>query len=296
MKIKVQSLVALVIFCLSFKAMAYESYRLTSPIDLKVYDRGVMVQLAQLPVGTILEIDQRDRLGPTRFERQNGSIAYSQRGWVGVVNIELARSPRFHSDLEYAYNRFYRPHRGDRFYVSVAIDQLARYLGSTAPRRPAPPVYTPAPVPPRGGVNMYEVCYERPRTQWVTTREDQARAGRRNTAIGAGAAVVGIILGGSNNGDLRNLGTALTIGGAALATVGLVQSSNARSPITVYDQSCETYYTRDTRTRTVMISGQRCVTERYYSRSWNHEVEYFQTTCHGGQRFHSFERHPDFWY
>jgi hypothetical protein len=278
---------------MAMNAWASDLYELRSPMDVKMLYRGVLEHVAVLPAGTVVTVDFFDTLPRTRYQQQNGRILMSQRGWVSVENIQFSRHPRRGSDQEYALGLL-GPRSRASLFVSEAIPELSRYIGSNnrRPVRPAPaPVYVPA----RPAYNMYEVCYEQPRTQWVTVKEEQARAGRRNTAIGAGAAIAGIILGGSNNRDVRNIGTAITIGGAALATVGLVQLSNSQGPVTVYDTTCEQYYIRDTRTRTVMINNQRCVTERYYSHSWDRQVEYFTTTCQGS-RYYSFERHPDFWY
>lgn len=280
------------LFFVVLSAQAFERYELTTPIDLKVYYRGVLEHVAQLPVGTQVDVDFMNRLGRVPYETTpGGRIVHSRRGWVGVEGIRPVRRPHYGSDLEYAMRRVNARQYDEQFYVSEAIPSLAHFVRAPRPTPPVVrPIHTPAP-----GYNMYERCYVEPRTHWVTQKEEQARHGRRNTAIGAGAAVIGLILGGSNDSGVRNIGTALTIGGAALAAVGLVQMGTAQSPVTVYEQQCDQYYVRDTRVRTVTYQSQRCTTERYYSRSWDREVEYFQTTC-SGTTYYSFERNPELWY
>lgn len=287
---KLISLILLLSTVLTSQVFGAESYRLNRSIELKRFYRGVLEHIAVLPPGTEVTIDSRSKMGRgTRYEDLNRMIYPSRGEWVELIDFRLNFRPSRGSDLEYADHQVGRGSRHDRFYVSDQLYSLASYVP------PARPVYTPRPTYTTTSYNAYEVCYVQPRTQWVTVRDEQARAGRRNTAIGVGAAVAGVLLGNSNDRGTRNLGTVLTVGGAALATVGLVQISNSKDPITTYNEDCRQYYTRDTQVRYVTIQNQRCTTERYYSRSWDREVEYFQTTC-SNARYYSFERNSDFWY
>lgn len=273
-------------------AFANETFTLKQSIELKRFYRGVLEHVAVLPPGTRVSVDSYSKLSRgTQYEDVTRRIFRSRGEWVELVDFRLNFRPMRGTDLDYAQMDLERGSRRDRFYISETFYQFSDYF---APPRPAP-VYTPRPTYTNTGYNSYEVCYVQPRTQWVTVRDEQARAGRRNTAIGIGATVAGILLGNSSDRGTRNLGTVLTVGGAALATVGLVQISSAKDPITTYNDECRQYYTRDTQVRYVTIENQRCTTERYYSRSWDREVEYFQTTC-SSQRYYSFERNSQFWY
>lgn len=285
---KISTVSAWLMLALSvLSAQANERFILNGPMELKVLNRGILEHVANLPAGTIIDVSSRDHLPPMRYVSDSRRILFSRSGWVRVDHFELNFRPRYGSEIEYAEDRMMRNRGYENFYISDVYLQRATPI--IPDRRPVH--YTTT----RGNYNSYEVCYTQPRTAWVTVRDDQARVGRRNTAIGVGAAVAGILLGNSNNRDARNVGTVLTIGGAALATVGLVQISNSKDPITVYNEECRQHYVRDPQVRYVTIQNQRCTTERYYSRSWDREVEYFQTTC-SSSRYYSFERHSDFWY
>lgn len=279
-------------FCSLASSQAKELFTLTKSVELKRYYRGVLEHVAILPPGTDVTIDSYSRLSrSTRYEDVTRRIFRSRNEWIELVDFRLNFRPIRGTDLDYAQMDLERRTHRDRFFIS---ETFTHFSDDFAPSSPAP-IYSPRPIYNHSGYDTYEVCYAQPRTQWVTVRDEQARAGRTNTAIGIGAAVAGILLGNSSDRGTRNLGTVLTIGGAALATVGLVQISHAKDPITTYNDECRQYYTRDTQVRYVTIENQRCTTERYYSRSWDREVEYFQTTC-SSQRYYSFERNSQFWY
>jgi len=287
---------SLILSCfVSLAAQAQERYRLSQPLEVRTMYRGVLEQSMELPTGTILEIDSFENIGRARYVTQNGQILTSRRGWVRVHNIELNRQPRYGSELEYGMDRFLRRTSREAYYVSEAIDQLGVRLGRVTRYEPIPQPRVQDRVVVRDtSFNSYEACYTQPRTQWVTMNQRQRSNGNRNALIGTGLAIGGLILSGSNDNGVRDLGRVVAVGGAALAVVGLVQVSNSQSPVTVYDTRCEQYYVRDTQVRTVYIENQRCSTERYYSRSWDREVEYFQTTC-SGNRYYSFERNSQIW-
>jgi hypothetical protein len=271
-------------------AQASERYRLTTSMGMKSLYRGVLEHVAEIPAGTIVEINLRNQIGPQLYEDENRRVFNSRRGWISIVNIEPQQRVYAGSELDYAIDRLRRS-RGDMF-ISETIFQNSNYL---QPVRRHVPVRDPVVSRPAPGFNSYEVCYVQPRTQWQTLNRQQADRGRTNAVIGGAATIAGLLLGGSDDRGVRNVGTALTLGGAVLATVGLVQMSNARGPVTVYDTRCDQYYRRDPRPRHVTIQNQRCVTERYYSREWNREVEYFTTTC-SGATYYSFERNRQIWY
>jgi hypothetical protein len=275
-------------------AMARDSYRLNQAMDVKILHRGLLEQAVQLPAGTIVEVDFSDSIGPQRYIERNGRVVMSRGGWVRLRNIELNRAPRYGSELEYGVSRFQQNSRFDDYFISSGIGQMASLIRSNRGYVTSAPVHTTTRTVTTTSFNSYEVCYSQPRTVWVTQNEAQARAGRRNALIGTGAAIAGILLSGSNDRGVSNVGTAIAVGGAAMAVVGLVQVSSSQNPITVHDQRCDQYYTRDTQVRTVYIDNRRCTTERYYSRSWDREVEYFQTTC-SGSRYYTFERNSQIW-
>lgn len=265
-------LVLVAFFSLTSTAWAsfVEEFRLNHRMEMRVAhgNSGTRLHFAgRLPPGTIVEIDTRERL----------------RGWLEVRNIrtddrrvERDRDfQRAQDDLRYSTR--------SRFYIESDVTYLGDFV---RPYRPAPPVH---PVrPPSGGFNAYQVCYEQPYQRWHTQNEQQARNGRRNTAIG----IIGIIGGQIIGGDV---GDVISIGSAVLAGVGLVQIASSQSPVTYYDTRCDTYYTRDTRTYRHQLDGRSCTTYRYYSRDWNREVEYFRTTC-SGNSFYTFERSSRIWY
>ncbi len=284
--IQSKSFLAILIFVLTFSfsfALKAEEIRLQTSMDLLVDHRGALEYVATLPANAIIILDTNDRLSPRSYERSDGRMEYSNIGWVGVSHIINNSRGRHDRDLDYAAYRVNNPVRGEYFYISERVFHRGRN-------------YTPAPAPVviDHFHNDYEVCYERPRTHWVTLKEEQARRGRRNAVVGAGAMIIGTIIGGGSGGN-SDLGNLITIGGAAIATIGLVQISNAQGPVTVYDQRCDRFYTRDTRVRRHRIDNRSCTTERYYSRNWGSEVEYFRTTC-SGQVYFSFERNHHYWY
>ncbi len=269
--------------------------RLNSSIEVKSLYRGELVHVGTLPGATIVSIDEYDNLGPTYYQTRNGDVRRSRGGWVRLSRVENAHIFGRGTLAEQVSYDINRNTRREDFFVSEQVFEIGSRMRSeirTEVVRPRPGTRTEVYVD--NSFNSYDVCYVQPRQHLVTIKEEQARRGRRNTAIGVGIGVVGIILGGSNDRGVQNLGTAMTIGGAVLATVGLVQWSDSRSVVTTYDQRCDRFYTRDTVVREVYLDGRRCHTERYYSRSWDREVEYFQTTC-SGSRYYSFERHSQIW-
>ncbi len=269
--------------------------RLESSIEVKAFHRGELAHVGTLPGATIISIDEYDTLGPTFYETKAGHVRRSRGGWVRLKRVEnshIFRPGSLASDVSFDINR---NSRREDFFVSEQVFEIASRLRTevrTEVIHSRPVTRTDVYVD--NSFNSYDVCYVQPRNHLVTIKEDQARRGRRNTAIGVGIGVVGILLGGSNDRGVQNLGTAMTIGGAVLATVGLVQWSDSKSVVTTYDERCDRFYTRDTVVREVYLDGRRCHTERYYSRSWDREVEYFQTTC-SGARYYSFERHSQIW-
>lgn len=265
-------------------------YQLTTSMGVKSLYRGVLEHVAEIPAGTIVDVDLNDQIGPQLYEDEHRRTMRSRRGWIALVHIEPSRRVHAGSELDYAMERLRRDRRD--IFISETVFDNAHYIQparryvehrDTVITRPAP------------GFNSYEVCYAQPRTQWQTLNREQADRGRNNAVIGGAAAIAGILLGGSNDRGVRNVGTALTVGGAVLATVGLVQMSNARGPVTVYDTRCDQYYRRDPSPRRVVINNQRCTTTRYYSREWDREVEYFTTSC-SGSTYYSFERNNQIWY
>jgi hypothetical protein len=113
-------------------------------------------------------------------------------------------------------------------------------------------------------------------------REVQASNGRRNAVVGVGTAVVGTILRGSNNGTARTIGAGLQIGGAVLATYGLVQIVDASEPLP--HMVCSQNYI--TETRMVTVERQQCETTRYTDRYSNRY--YYEVRCET-ERFVTFE-------
>lgn len=292
----------LLVGLLSAQCLWASDLRMTSTLDVKVYERGQLYHAGTFPAGTEVRIDDNYSIGPSLFETSDGRYLHSKRGWIRVKRILNPHIFRRGSYAEESAQNINRNSDYQEFFVSAGVYDLSHDIRRLPRERVVvrEEVYVePAPIRREVYVeetftNSYDVCYLQPRRHLVTMKEEQARRGRRNTAIGVGVGIAGIILGGSNNRDMRNLGTAMTIGGAVLATVGLVQWSDARTVVTTYDQRCDRYYTRDTVVRQVYIEGQRCSTERYYSRSWDREVEYFQTTC-SGNRYYSFERNNQIW-
>jgi hypothetical protein len=125
----------------------------------------------------------------------------------------------------------------------------------------------------------YDEAYRR----WDDQRRDlQASSGRRNTAVGLGTAVVGTILRGSNSGTVRAIGTGLQIGGAVLATYGLVQIVDASEPLP--HMVCSQNYV--TETRMVTVERQHCETTRYTER-FSHR-HYYEVRCET-ERFITFD-------
>lgn len=274
----------------SFVANALE-LRLSSSIEVKALHRGELSHVGTLPASSVISIDEYDTLGSTFYETKAGDFRRSRGGWVRLRRIENAHIFRRGSLAEEISYDINRNSRYEDFYVSEQVFEIGSRMRSEVIReRPV----TRTEVYVDNSFNSYDVCYVQPRQHLVTIKEDQARRGRRNTAIGVGIGVVGILLGGSDDRGVQNLGTAMTIGGAVLATVGLVQWSDSKSVVTTYDQRCDRFYSRDTVVREVYLEGRRCQTERYYSRSWDREVEYFQTTC-SGSRYYSFERNSQIW-
>lgn len=272
--------------------------RLMENFEIKVYERGELYHVATLPAGTEIRVDDYDSIGPSLYENKNGRLQHSRRGWIRLDQVLNAHIFRRGSELSQVSFDINRNSRRERFFVSETIFDGARLIGSgrVTVREEVVVTHTPArrEVYVDHSFNSYDVCYLQPRQHLVTIKEGQARRGRRNTAIGVGIGIAGILLGGSDDRGVQNLGTAMAVGGAVLATVGLVQWSDSKSVVTTYDERCDRFYTRDTTVRQVYIEGQRCSTERYYSRSWDREVEYFQTTCSSG-RYYSFERNNQIW-
>ncbi len=143
----------------------------------------------------------------------------------------------------------------------------------------------------RQNFDAYEVCYETPRRRVVTMNESQRQRGNRNIGGGLLGVIGGQVIGGITGND--NLGDFISAVGAGFAAVGAVQVATSSEVFyTDYDVDCRSYYQPRGR-RTFTRRGQSCTTTHYYSSSWNHEAEYYETVCGRGSRssrFISFER------
>jgi hypothetical protein len=125
----------------------------------------------------------------------------------------------------------------------------------------------------------YDEAYRR----WDDERRAvQSDRGTTNTIVGIGAILFGTILQGNNDEDVRNFGTGLAIGGAALATYGLVQIADSSQPLP--HTVCSQNYLRET--RIVMVERQQCETTRYMDRYSSRS--YYEVRCQN-DRFVTFE-------
>jgi hypothetical protein len=259
-------------------------------LKVRVFENGYGSPLREyldLPRGTVITVDEFDTIGRQLMVDRYGNIKRSGRGWYRVEAVKLRGNV---SDRALRKMRKLNRHSYDReYYVSQSIERFSRPIGGGD-------VYVPpTDVVVRPTFDSYNVCYVKAYDRYTALEKKQKiEQGTGQTIIGIGAIVGGLILGQSSDQGAQVVGDILTVGGAFLTAVGMVNIASADDVF--IDSRCRNYYTLDTRrVRRFTSRGQSCVTRRYYSTSWNRTVEYFETTC-GSYNYFSFEARREFWF
>ncbi len=139
----------------------------------------------------------------------------------------------------------------------------------------------PAPVVVHRDVYVANTCsadvYDRAYARWSERREEMRRRGQRRAVIGTGVAILGAVLGNSDDRTTRNIGQGLLIGGAYVAAHGLVEMSAADNFYPHLMTGCGDYFVRET--RYVTVESRRCTSVRYTERGFGSSRSYYEVRC-----------------
>lgn len=180
----------------------------------------------------------------------------------------------------------------DYFISGSDLSRATKLRGNNRPIRIERPIHNDRPIirdRPRGDRYGHDVCYENPRSRVVSINRAQQERGSNRVAGGIFGAIAGQIIGG-------DLGDAISLVGAGFAVAGAIDLNQSREVIFEDSYNCRQYYQVDNyRHNFRNRNGRNCTTTRFYTSRWGSTTEYFETTCRGGSRYMTFQRHRSVW-
>lgn len=123
------------------------------------------------------------------------------------------------------------------------------------------------------GPAYYDSSYE----EWREATKKQRNRGNVRTAVGIGGMVLGSLLGRSNDGTTRAIGTVMVVGGAVMTTLGLIDLSEVSFTMPHLRRDCETSYIRET--KYVVVDEKRCTSTRYTEHGFGSSRSYYEVNC-----------------